>query len=98
MTEREKAITVERLRADQTGIENKTFKKDQVYEALTDPKTWLMFFFNVFVSIPNGGLTSKSSGRTWCLQQCEWLTILIVQTSKLLSSRVLATTLAPPSS
>ncbi|KAK9420002.1 hypothetical protein SUNI508_06761 [Seiridium unicorne] len=59
--EREKAITVERLRADQTGIENKTFKKDQVIEAFTDPKTWLMFAFNVFCSIPNGALTNFQS-------------------------------------
>ncbi len=42
-------------------MENKTWKKDQFIEALLDPKTWLMFFFNVFVSIPNGALTSEDS-------------------------------------
>lgn len=57
--EREKAIAVERVRADQTGMENKTFKREQMREAFLDPKTWLMFLFNVFVSIPNGGLTSE---------------------------------------
>jgi hypothetical protein len=46
------------MRADQTGIENKTFKKEQMWEAFRDPKTWLMFMFNIFISIPNGGLTS----------------------------------------
>lgn len=56
--EREKAIAVERVRADQTGMENKTWKREQVVEALLDPKTWLMFLFNIFVSIPNGGLTN----------------------------------------
>ncbi|KAI0017114.1 MFS general substrate transporter [Xylariomycetidae sp. FL0641] len=56
--EREKAITVERLRGDQTGIENKTFKREQMVEAFKDPKTWLMFAFNIFVSIPNGGLSN----------------------------------------
>ncbi|KAH9906068.1 putative allantoate permease [Xylariomycetidae sp. FL2044] len=61
LNEREKAITVERLRADQTGIENKTFKKEQVIEAFKDPKTWLMFAFNIFVSIPNGGLSNFQS-------------------------------------
>ncbi|KAI1849649.1 hypothetical protein JX266_004598 [Neoarthrinium moseri] len=61
VTEREKAITVERLRANQTGIENKTFKKDQVVEAFKDPKTWLMFAFNIFCSIPNGALTNFQS-------------------------------------
>lgn len=57
--EREKAIAVGRIRGDQLGMENKTYKKEQVVEALLDPKTWLMFFFNIFVSIPNGGLTSE---------------------------------------
>lgn len=58
ITERQKAIAVDRLRADQTGIENKTFKRDQVVETLKDPKTWLMILFNLWVSIPNGGLTN----------------------------------------
>ncbi|VUC25519.1 unnamed protein product [Clonostachys rosea] len=58
VTEREKAIVVDRLRADQTGVENKQFKKDQLIEALIDPKTWLMFFFHIVISIPNGGLTN----------------------------------------
>lgn len=57
--EREKAIAVERVRKDQLGMENKTFKREQMVEALLDVKTWLMFLFNIFVSIPNGGLTSK---------------------------------------
>ena len=58
VTERQKAIAIDRLRSDQTGIENKKFKKDQMWEAFTDPKTWLMFFFHIWISIPNGGLTN----------------------------------------
>jgi len=58
VSEREKAIVIDRLRADQTGVENKQFKKDQLKEALLDPKTWLMFLFHVMISIPNGGLTN----------------------------------------
>ncbi|CAJ2509251.1 Uu.00g142770.m01.CDS01 [Anthostomella pinea] len=61
LNEREKAITVERLRGDQTGIENKMFKREQMIEAFTDPKTWLMFAFNIFCSIPNGGLSNFQS-------------------------------------
>ncbi|KAF4121379.1 Allantoate permease [Geosmithia morbida] len=60
VTERQKAIVIDRLRADQTGVENKNFRGEQVVEALTDPKTWLMFLFNIFISIPNGGLTNFS--------------------------------------
>ncbi|KAK8115710.1 hypothetical protein PG984_012212 [Apiospora sp. TS-2023a] len=55
---REKAIAAERLRADQTGIENKTFNKRQMREAFADPKTWLMCLFHLTISIPNGGLTN----------------------------------------
>ncbi|KAI0129705.1 MFS general substrate transporter [Xylariales sp. AK1849] len=58
VSEREKAIVIDRLRGDQTGIENKTFKKEQVIEAFLDPKTWLMFLFQIWISIPNGGLTN----------------------------------------
>lgn len=60
VTERQKAIVIERLRMDSTGVENKKFKKEQVIEAFLDPKTWLMFFFNIVISIPNGGLTNSA--------------------------------------
>ncbi|KAI8290531.1 putative transporter [Colletotrichum sp. SAR11_57] len=58
ITPRERFVAVERLRADQLGIENKTFSPPQLRETLRDPKTWLMFLFNIWVSIPNGGLTN----------------------------------------
>ena len=60
ISERQKAIAIDRVRADQTGIENKTFKREQMIEAFTDPKTWLIFAFNIWISIPNGGLTNVS--------------------------------------
>lgn len=60
INEREKAIAVDRMRSDQTGIENKTFKREQMFEALRDPKTWLMVLFNLWVSVPNGGLSNVS--------------------------------------
>lgn len=28
-------------------------------EDFMDPKTWLMFLFNIWISIPNGGLTKR---------------------------------------
>lgn len=58
LSEREKAIAIERMRVDQTGIENKHWKWQQFREVLLDTKTWLLFFFNIWVSIPNGGLTN----------------------------------------
>jgi MFS transporter, ACS family, allantoate permease len=58
VSEREKAIVIDRLREDRIGVENKTFKREQLVEVFTDPKTWLMFAFQIFISIPNGGLTN----------------------------------------
>ncbi|CZR56543.1 related to DAL5-Allantoate and ureidosuccinate permease [Phialocephala subalpina] len=86
ITEREKMIHVERMRADQLGIENKTFKPSQMWETFRDSKTWLMFMFNIFISIPNGGLTNFSplivKGMGWSSQQAVLLTMPsgIVQT------------------
>ncbi|SJL04531.1 related to permease of the major facilitator superfamily [Armillaria ostoyae] len=38
---------------NQTGVENKHFKKEQMIEALTDPKTWLFALFAALDNIPN---------------------------------------------
>jgi len=45
LTPEERVKVVVRIRDNQAGIENKTFKMEQVTEALTDPKTWLFAFF-----------------------------------------------------
>ena len=42
LTEEERIAAVERVRDDQGGIENKQWKKDQIIEALTDIRTWLI--------------------------------------------------------
>jgi hypothetical protein len=48
LTAEERIIAVSRLRVNQTGIENKHFKRDQFLEALRDPKTWLFAAFAGF--------------------------------------------------
>ena len=58
LSEREKVAVVTRISADQTGIENKQQKSDQVREAFTDPKTWLLSSSTSSFAIPNGGLTN----------------------------------------
>ncbi len=42
LTEEERIAALERVRDDQGGTENKKLKKDQVIEALTDVRTWLI--------------------------------------------------------
>ncbi|BGP40259.1 hypothetical protein JCM10449v2_004217 [Rhodotorula kratochvilovae] len=61
LTEREKVVAFERVRANQTGTRNKVIKRDQVVEALTDPKTYILLFLTSLSCIPNGGLASFSS-------------------------------------
>lgn len=61
LNDTEKYWVVERIRANQQGFGNKTFKKYQFIEAITDIKTWLYFFLPIASNIPNGGLTNFSS-------------------------------------
>ncbi|KAJ7033817.1 major facilitator superfamily domain-containing protein [Mycena alexandri] len=53
LTPSERAIAILRIKANQTGLENKHFKKEQMIEALTDPKTWLFALFSGLTNIPN---------------------------------------------
>ena len=55
LTHQEKVFWIQRLAANKTGIVNNQWKWDQVLEAVIDPKTWLIFFFNIAINIPNGG-------------------------------------------
>ncbi|KAK2753872.1 hypothetical protein FQN55_000236 [Onygenales sp. PD_40] len=56
LSDEEKYHAVQRLAENRTGIVNRLWKRDQALEAVMDPKTWLIFFFNVAINIPNGGL------------------------------------------
>jgi ACS family allantoate permease-like MFS transporter len=73
LTREERIAALERVRNDQGGTENKIFKKDQVYEALTDIRTWLVVLTTLLTSIPNGGLSNfsnliiKSFGYTYAM-------------------------------
>ncbi|KAK6072788.1 major facilitator superfamily transporter [Seiridium cupressi] len=58
LTEHERALAVDRVKANNTGIENEHFKLKQFVEAMLDPKTWLLFLFAVTSNSPNGGLTT----------------------------------------
>ncbi|KAH6669621.1 major facilitator superfamily transporter [Plectosphaerella plurivora] len=58
LSERERALVIDRVKDNGTGVENKTFKWPQFWEALRDLKTWLLFVFAVASNSPNGGLTT----------------------------------------
>ncbi|CBF77966.1 putative MFS allantoate transporter [Aspergillus nidulans FGSC A4] len=58
LTQRERRIAVERLRENQTGIENKHLKPQQVLEAFTDYKMYFFFVLGCVCNIPNGGISN----------------------------------------
>ncbi|EXJ88140.1 hypothetical protein A1O1_05068 [Capronia coronata CBS 617.96] len=72
LNDREKRIAVERLKSNQTGVENKHLKAIpshlflhrfqaspyQIVEAFTDIKLYLFFFLGVVGNIPNGGISN----------------------------------------
>jgi MFS family permease len=61
LTEEERIAAVERVRNDQGGVANKTIKKYQVIEALTDVRSWLIVLSTFLTSIPNGALSNFSN-------------------------------------
>ncbi|KAF2163960.1 hypothetical protein M409DRAFT_68203 [Zasmidium cellare ATCC 36951] len=61
LSEDERKAAIDRIKENETGIENKHWKKDQFIEAMLDVKTWLLFVFAVTSNAPNGGLTNFQS-------------------------------------
>ncbi|THH10288.1 hypothetical protein EW145_g1445 [Phellinidium pouzarii] len=53
LSAKDKRLAVLRIKANQTGVENKHFKPAQLYEALCDPKTWLFAIVVAICQIPN---------------------------------------------
>ncbi|KAI1504731.1 putative MFS allantoate transporter [Biscogniauxia marginata] len=54
----EKRLAVQRLRENQTGIENKHLKLYQIKEAFLDIKIYLFFFLGIVSNVPNGGISN----------------------------------------
>ncbi|KAF2820572.1 MFS general substrate transporter [Ophiobolus disseminans] len=56
--ERQRYISVARLRSNNSGVRNTHFKKEQVLELLMDEKFWLMFAISFLSMIANGPISS----------------------------------------
>ncbi|KAE9388672.1 MFS general substrate transporter [Gymnopus androsaceus JB14] len=54
LTEDERIAAVERVRNDQGGVVNKKIKREQIIEAFTDIRTWLIVLSTLLTNIPNG--------------------------------------------
>ncbi|KAI0341163.1 MFS general substrate transporter [Trametopsis cervina] len=53
LTPDERVKAVQRIKSNQTGVENKHFKMEQFWEAVYDPKTWLFALLAAVNNIPN---------------------------------------------
>lgn len=58
LTPVQKVWAIERLRENQTGIENTQFKWHQVRECLRDPQTWMLSLITIISNVPNGAVSS----------------------------------------
>lgn len=56
----EKLILLEHLKGNQTGVENKTFKKDHVIECFCDKQTWVLILLTIVSMIPTGAINTFS--------------------------------------
>ncbi|KAJ5089117.1 hypothetical protein N7532_007801 [Penicillium argentinense] len=58
LTLSEKRIAVDRIRENQTGVENKHLKPYQILEAFMDYKLYMFFILGVVCNVPNGGISN----------------------------------------
>ncbi|KAJ5689861.1 hypothetical protein N7462_004253 [Penicillium macrosclerotiorum] len=55
-TESDKKLMVERVRRNRTGLQNRKFRKEQVWEVVKDPQVYAIVLIQLFLTIPSGGL------------------------------------------
>lgn len=58
LSKRQRRIAVDRIRENQTGVENKHLKPYQILEAFKDYKLYMFFILGVVCNIPNGGISN----------------------------------------
>ena len=61
LTHAEKILAIERLRENQTGIENKHFKRNHFVEVFRDPQTYLIVIIVTAMNVPNAAMSSFTS-------------------------------------
>lgn len=80
-TESDKQLMVERVRSNQTGLQNKTFRLYQVHEALRDPQMWCYCSIQLFTTLPTSGLGSFANiiiqGFNFTLLQTQLLSMVL---------------------
>ncbi|KAL2803130.1 major facilitator superfamily domain-containing protein [Aspergillus granulosus] len=60
LTEEEREIALHRLKSNKAGYKSNKIDRDQIREALVDPKTYMLVVYILAANIPNGGFTTFS--------------------------------------
>lgn len=55
-SEEDKQLMIERVRANQTGLQNRKFRADQVKDAFLDPQLYAFALIQILTTIPAGGI------------------------------------------
>ncbi|KAJ5511615.1 Major facilitator superfamily domain general substrate transporter [Penicillium expansum] len=56
LSEADRVGAVNRVKEDVTGVKHTKWKREQMFEALKDPKVWLAVLIMLCANIPNGGI------------------------------------------
>ena len=59
-SEEDKKLMIERVRSNQTGLQNRKFRWYQMKEAFLDPQTWCYCLIAICTTLPTSGLGSFS--------------------------------------
>lgn len=58
LTQEERIVAVDRVAVNRQGIKNHHYKQYQVWQAIRDPKTWILFIMAIAAQIPNAAQSS----------------------------------------
>ena len=80
-SEEDKKLMIERVRSNQTGLQNKIFRSYQIKEALLDPQIWCYCLIQICTTLPTSGLGSFSqiviSGFHFSILQTQLLAMVL---------------------
>lgn len=97
-SEEDKHLLIERVRTNQTGLQNKRFRREQMIEALMDPQMYCYMLIAICTTLPTSGLGAFANiiikGFNFTVLQTQLLAmvlgvyiILILFTSTLLAKK-----------
>ncbi|CAG9946692.1 unnamed protein product [Clonostachys rosea f. rosea IK726] len=55
-SEEDKKLMIERVRENRTGVQNRVFRKEQIYHAIADPQVYAFALIQVCTTLPSGGI------------------------------------------